>query len=189
MRTGRARRPRSWLPSTAKVGDSPASAACSRASPRGCESRSPVTSTRSGRRSRTHSAARSTECAPREGTPRWKSDRCASRSPSSSGGNPASATSRSRRRTQPASKWPQASPAAAAPRAPSASCRTAIAADRTGARSVGGAHSPESARRRWRCPSTPVDASPAPNLRRADDGGRAGGTSRAGEPRRRALRR
>ena len=76
------------------------------APPRGRESRSPVTQTRSGCRSATQSTARSTARAPRDGTPRWKSERCAIRRPSSSGGSPGSASSRTRRRTQPASNQP-----------------------------------------------------------------------------------
>ena len=55
----------------------PCSASSSCVRPRGCESRSPVTTTRSGFRSRTQSAARRTATAPREGGPRWKSERCA----------------------------------------------------------------------------------------------------------------
>ena len=58
---------------------------------RGRESRSPVTQTRSGCRSATQSTARSTARTPRDGTPRWKSERCAMRRPSSSGGSPAAA--------------------------------------------------------------------------------------------------
>ena len=57
-------------------------------SPRGRETRSPVMHTRSGSRSRVHSTALRAAVPPRPGTPRWKSDRWAIRSPSSSGGQP-----------------------------------------------------------------------------------------------------
>src|SRR2546423_8739064 len=87
----------------------------SRGAPRGRESRSPLTQTRSGSREATHSTARSTARAPREGTPRWKSERCAMRRPSSSGGSPRTGAASVRRRTHPASKWPHARAAPAAP--------------------------------------------------------------------------
>src|SRR5436309_4420602 len=70
--------------------------------------------TRSGRRSSTHATARSTARAPREGIPRWKSERCAIRTPSSSAGSAGSGHGSVRSRNQPASKCPQATPAAAA---------------------------------------------------------------------------
>ena len=80
----------SWLPSTANAGSgSRPTSSRRRGSPRGCVSRSPVIATRSGFRSAVQSTARSTACAPRDGTPRWKSERCAMRRPSSSGGSPA----------------------------------------------------------------------------------------------------
>src|SRR5438552_3188197 len=44
--------------------------------------------------------------------PRWKSDRCAMRTPSSSGGSPGTGSSRASSRTQPASNQPHDSPAA-----------------------------------------------------------------------------
>ncbi len=44
--------------------------------------------TRSGFRSSTQSTASRTARRPREGTPRWRSERCAIRSPSSSAGTP-----------------------------------------------------------------------------------------------------
>ncbi len=50
-----------------------------------------MTQTRSGFRSTTHSTASRTARRPREGTPRWRSERCAIRSPSSSAGNPVDA--------------------------------------------------------------------------------------------------
>ena len=66
-----------------------ASSSRRRGSPRGCETRSPVTQTRSGRRSATQSTARALAPLPREsGAPRWKSDRCPIRSPSSAAGSP-----------------------------------------------------------------------------------------------------
>src|SRR5579864_3964650 len=70
--------------------------------------------TRSGRRSATQSTPRSTACPPRDGTPRWKSERWAIRSPSSSAGRPGTPSSSTRSRAQPASNAPHASPAAAA---------------------------------------------------------------------------
>ena len=60
---------------------------------------------------------------PAEGTPRWKSERCATRSPSSSGGSPGTGRSRTRRRTQPASNAPHPSPASAAAPAAAPSSR------------------------------------------------------------------
>ena len=92
-----------------------ASSKRSRSSPEPRESRSPVRQTRSGRRLAVHSTARSTATPPREGSPRWKSERCATRRPSSLAGSPAIGTSSVRSRTQPASNQPQAMAAAAAP--------------------------------------------------------------------------
>ena len=71
--------------------------------------------TRSGRRDSTQSTARSTARVPRDGMPRWKSERCAILRPASPGGSPAIATSRVRVRSQPASNQPYASPAAGIP--------------------------------------------------------------------------
>ena len=51
--------------------------------PRRRDTRSPVMHTRSGLRSITHSTASRTARRPRDGTPRWRSERCAMRSPSS----------------------------------------------------------------------------------------------------------
>ena len=68
--------------------------------------------TRSGFRSRAQTAACQAAPIPGDGTPKWKSERCTIRSPSSSGGSPGSATSSSRSRTQPASSRPQPRPAA-----------------------------------------------------------------------------
>ena len=106
----------SWLPSTANAGCG--SRADERAKPRlaarmrqqvaGDRRRAPAAARRSS------STARSTARAPRDGTPRWKSERCAMRRPSSSGGSPGTSTSSSRSRTQPASNQPQPRPAAAA---------------------------------------------------------------------------
>ena len=105
----------SWLPSTANTGrGSSRTSRRSIGSPRGWVRRSPLIATRSGFRSRAHSAACQTAPTPGDGTPRWKSDRCAIRSPSSSGGSPGSSSSSSRSRTQPASSRPQPRPAAAA---------------------------------------------------------------------------
>src|SRR5947208_8225290 len=84
-------------------------------SPRGRETRSPVITTSSGLRDVTHSTARSTACVPRDGSPRWKSDRCAMRNPASSEGSRASGTSSVRSLTQPASNHPQPTAAPAAP--------------------------------------------------------------------------
>ena len=105
----------SWLPSTANAGrGSTRTSRRSIGSPRGWVRRSPLIATRSGFRSRAHSAACQTAPTPGDGTPRWKSERCAIRSPSSSGGSPGSSSSSSRSRTQPASSRPQPRPAAAA---------------------------------------------------------------------------
>src|SRR5204863_876671 len=82
------------------------------------DSRSPETRTRSGDREEVHSIARTTACPPREGKPRWKSDRWVIRNPASSGGSRSNGHSSSSSRTQPASKWPQPSAAAAAAPAP-----------------------------------------------------------------------
>ena len=71
-----------------------------------CESRSPVMQTRSGSRETTQSTARSAATAPRDGKPRWKSERWATRRPSSSAGRPRSGSSRTRVRSQPASNQP-----------------------------------------------------------------------------------
>src|SRR2546430_8873883 len=84
-------------------------------SPRGRETRSPVITTSSGLRDVTHSTARSTACVPRDGSPRWKSDRCAMRNPASSEGSRASGTSSGRSLTQPASNQPQPTAAPATP--------------------------------------------------------------------------
>ena len=106
----------SWLPSTANVGRGRTrTSRRSIGSPRGWVRRSPLIATRSGFRSRAHSAACQTAPTPGDGTPRWKSERCAIRSPSSSGGSPGSSSSSSRSRTQPASSRPQPRPAASAP--------------------------------------------------------------------------
>ena len=56
--------------------------------PRRRETRSPVMQTSSGFRDATHATASALARSPRDGTPRWKSARCAMRSPSSSGGSP-----------------------------------------------------------------------------------------------------
>ena len=104
----------SWLPSTAKTGlGSTRASRLSIGSPRGCVRRSPLIATRSGRRSRTHTAACHVAPTPGDGTPKWKSERCAIRSPSSSAGSPGSSTSSSRSRGRPASTSPQ--PRAARP--------------------------------------------------------------------------
>ena len=71
--------------------------------------------TRSGSRSRVHATARSTALAPRDGSPRWKSERWTIRMPSSSAGSAGTSTSSVRSRTQPASYQPQASAARAMP--------------------------------------------------------------------------
>src|SRR5436190_748179 len=105
----------SWFPRTTYGLSSSASSVRSIRSPRGRETRSPVTQTSSGRRSRTHSTARSTAREPREGSPRWKSDRWATRTPSSSGGSRGSTASSGRSRTQPASNQPQPTPAPTTP--------------------------------------------------------------------------
>ena len=84
-------------------------AARARGAPRRRETRSPVTQTRSGRRSATHATASSAARRPRDGTPRWRSERCAMRSPSSAAGTPASSTSSTRFRSHPASNHPHAS--------------------------------------------------------------------------------
>src|SRR6185437_13637370 len=105
----------SWLPSTQYGWPSRSSSRKSSASPRRLDSRSPVTQTRSGSREATHSTARRVAVRPRDGTPRWKSDRCAMRTPSSAAGSSGIATSRTCARSQPASKIPQPPVAAARP--------------------------------------------------------------------------
>ena len=102
----------SWLPSTAYACGSAASSSRSSGSPRGRETRSPVMHTRSGSRPAVHSTARATAREPREGIPRWKSERWTIRSTSRS---PATGSSIRRKRTQPASNQPQPSPAAETP--------------------------------------------------------------------------
>ncbi len=77
----------SWLPSTAKDGPRPASSSRSSGSPERRETRSPVMTTRSGARCATHPTALFTARSPREGSPRWKSERCAMRRPASSAGS------------------------------------------------------------------------------------------------------
>src|SRR5207249_9613663 len=72
------------------------------------ERRSPEISTRSGLRATVQRTARCTARSPRDGKPRWKSERWAIRNPASSAGRPGRETSRERSRTHPASKWPQA---------------------------------------------------------------------------------
>src|SRR5581483_1066570 len=78
--------------------------------------------TRSGDRSIAHEMPRSTARAPGEGMPRWKSDRWTIRRPSRTGGRRGTTTSRRRKRTQPASKRPQPTPAAAVLTANRTSC-------------------------------------------------------------------
>ena len=70
------------------------------------ETRSPVMQTRSGFRSTTHSTASRTARRPRDGTPRWRSERCAIRSPSSSAGRPSTRTPTTRL-SQPAGLEPR----------------------------------------------------------------------------------
>ena len=113
-RTGRARaRSRGCRARRRDRCGSRSSSSSSFACPAGRESRSPVMQIRSGRRSATQSTARSTARTPRDGTPRWKSERCAIRSPSSSRGSDGSEISWLRRRTQPASNQPHVRPPAA----------------------------------------------------------------------------
>src|SRR6266542_1609514 len=110
---------RSWLPRIAKQFGRRATSRRRFASADTRVSRSPLTSVRSGARSSTHETARSTATRPRPGSPRWKSDRCATRSPASSGASPGSASGRASSRTQPASNQPQPRlPAARPPSAP-----------------------------------------------------------------------
>src|SRR4051794_22553059 len=112
---------RSWFPSTTYGASSRSSKGRSVRRPRGRETRSPVTQTRSGRRDAVHSTARRVARSPPDSTPRWKSERCAIRSPSSAGGRPGTCRSCTRSRTQPASNTPQPRRAAAiAPRTPPA---------------------------------------------------------------------
>ena len=92
---------KSWLPSTAKQFGIRASIDRSSASPERRESRSPLIIVRSGCRSSTQSTARATATRPRDGKPRWKSDRCAIRRPSSSGGSPGSGQASVSSRTHP----------------------------------------------------------------------------------------
>ena len=83
-------------------------------SPRGRESRSPVISAgraAAPRPSRPRARPRAT---PRDGTPRWKSERCAIRSPSSSGGRPGSGQ---RQRLEPHPPRLEHAPRRARPRA------------------------------------------------------------------------
>ena len=72
--------------------------------------------TKSASRDAAQSTPSFTARLPRDGTPRWKSERCAIRIPSSSAGNPAIASSSTRNLGHPASNHPQArQPSAAAP--------------------------------------------------------------------------
>src|SRR6266508_668081 len=110
---------RSWFPRIAKQFGRRATSRRRFASADTRVSRSPLTSVRSGARSSTHATARSTATRPRPGSPRWKSDRCATRSPASSGARPGSARGKASSRTQPASNQPQPRlPAARPPSAP-----------------------------------------------------------------------
>jgi hypothetical protein len=97
----------SWLPRTTYGCRRRARNSLRRASPRGCETRSPVTQTRSGRLDATQSTARALARLPHEsGAPRWKSDRWPMRSPSRALGSPSMSTSSTRVRSQPASNQP-----------------------------------------------------------------------------------
>src|SRR5579884_616611 len=79
--------------------------------------------TRSGPRAAAQSTPRSTERPPGEGTPRWKSERCATRRPSSSTGNLGTTSSRVRSRGHPASKSPHETPSADALATNRANCK------------------------------------------------------------------
>src|SRR5262249_38550673 len=80
--------------------------------------RSPVSTIRSASRSAAHSTPSRTARPPRDGTPRWKSERCTIVIRSSSAGSPSTGSSSTRNRGHPASNQPhamQASPAAPSP--------------------------------------------------------------------------
>src|SRR5436305_2509157 len=108
-------------------------------SPRRRESRSPVTAVRSGSRSAVQSAARRTARSPREGKPRWRSERWTIVRPSSSPGSRSSGHSSRSSRTQPASKCPHASSAATTTAAPMATAISIYRSGRTGAAATEGA--------------------------------------------------
>ena len=104
----------SWLPRTTNGFPNCVRSLRKSGSPRGCETRSPVTQTRSGSRSATQATARSVASRPRDRAPRWKSERWAIRNPTRSGGRPGISTSSTRRSSQPASNQLYASTAQAA---------------------------------------------------------------------------